>query len=182
MVVYIIVAVFIAGLMVGRTPEYLGKKIEAREMKAAMFAILSFALVLLGWLAIGAANDVGTDTLNNSGPRGFSEIMYAFTSGSANNGSAFAGLGANTTFYNTGIGVCMLVGRFLFIVPLMVIAGSMVQKKRVAPGPGTFPVDGLIFGGLLTGTIVLIGLLTFFPALSLGPIIEQIVMDDGILY
>jgi K+-transporting ATPase ATPase A chain len=182
MVIYIILAVFIAGLMVGRTPEYLGKKIEAREMKAAMAAFLSFALVLLGWLAVGAANDVGTDSLNNAGPHGFSEVMYAFSSGSGNNGSAFAGLNANTTFYNTGIGVCMLVGRFLFIIPVMVIAGSMVEKKRVAPGPGTFPVDGLIFGGLLMGVILLLGLLTFLPALSLGPIVEQLVMDDGILY
>jgi len=182
MVVYIILAVFIAGLMVGRTPEYLGKKIEAREMKAVMAAVLSFALVLLTWLAVGAVNTFGTDTLNNGGPHGFSEIMYAFTSGSANNGSAFAGLGANTTFYNLGIGVCMLVGRFLFIIPVMVIAGTMVQKRRVAPGPGTFPTDGIAFAGLLTGVIVIVGVLTFLPALSLGPIIEQVAMGDGVTY
>ncbi len=182
MAVYIILSVFIAGLMVGRTPEYLGKKVEAREMKAVMAALLSFAFVLLVWTAVGVVNNFGTDTLNNAGPHGFSEILYAFTSGSANNGSAFAGLGANGTFYNLGIGVCMLVGRFLFIVPVMVIAGSMAAKKRVAPGPGTFPVDGLVFGGLLTGVILIVGLLTFFPALALGPIVEQLAMGDGTAY
>ncbi|MEO8540820.1 MAG: potassium-transporting ATPase subunit KdpA [bacterium] len=181
MVIYIILAVFIAGLMVGRTPEYLGKKIEAREMKAVMLGVLAFSLVLLTWVAVGAVNAFGTDTTNNAGPHGFSEILYAFTSGSANNGSAFAGLGANGTFYNMGIGFCILVGRYLFIVPVMVIAGSMVAKKRVAPGPGTFPVDGLIFGSLLFGVIVIVGLLTFFPALSLGPIVEHFNMRDGLL-
>ena len=181
MVIYIILAVFIAGLMVGRTPEYLGKKIEAREMKAVMLGVLAFSLVLLTWLAVGVVNSFGTDTLNNAGPHGFSEALYAFTSGSANNGSAFAGLGANGTFYNMGIGVCMLVGRFLFIVPVMVIAGSMVGKKRVTPGPGTFPTDGFVFGGLLLGVIVIVGLLTFFPALSLGPIVEHLMMRDGIV-
>ncbi len=182
MALYILLAVFVAGLMVGRTPEYLGKKIEAREIKAAMVALLSFSLVLLGFAAIGSVNAFGTDTLNNGGPHGFSEILYAFSSGAGNNGSAFAGLGANTTFYNLGIGICMLVGRFLFIVPVMVIAGTMVQKKRVAPGPGTFPTDGLLFGGLLAGVIVVVGLLTFFPALSLGPIVEHLAMRDGTLF
>jgi len=181
MVIYMILAVFIAGLMVGRTPEYLGKKIEAREMKAVMLSLLAFSLVLLTWTAVGVVNAFGTDTLNNGGPHGFSEVLYAFTSGAANNGSAFAGLGANGTFYNLGIGVCMLVGRFLFIVPVMVIAGAMVAKKRVAPGPGTFPTDGLVFGGLLFGVIVIVGLLTFFPALSLGPIVEHFMMRDGLL-
>ncbi|MGD9932424.1 MAG: potassium-transporting ATPase subunit KdpA [Dehalococcoidia bacterium] len=179
MAVYIILSVFIAGLMVGRTPEYLGKKVEAREMKAVMAALLSFAFVLLVWTAVGAVNNFGTDTLNNAGPHGFSEILYAFTSGSANNGSAFAGLGADGTFYNLGIGVCMLVGRFLFIVPVLVIAGSMAAKRRVQPGPGTFPVDGLVFGCLLAGVILIVGLLTFFPALALGPIVEQLAMGDG---
>lgn len=182
MAVYIILSVFIAGLMVGRTPEYLGKKVEAREMKAVMAALLSFAFVLLVWTAVGVVNNFGTDTLNNAGPHGFSEILYAFTSGAANNGSAFAGLGANGTFYNLGIGVCMLVGRFLFIVPVMVIAGSMAAKKRVEPGPGTFPVDGFVFGGLLTGVILIVGLLTFFPALALGPIVESLAMGDGTTY
>jgi K+-transporting ATPase ATPase A chain len=178
-VLYIMLAVFIAGLMVGRTPEYLGKKIEAREMKAVMAAFLSFSLVMLAWAAVGAVNAFGTDTLNNGGPHGLSEIIYAFDSGSANNGSAFAGLGANGTFYNLGIGVCMLVGRFLFIVPVMVIAGTMVAKKRVAVSAGTFPTDGLIFGGLLFGVIVLVGLLTFFPAFALGPIVEHFQMRDA---
>ncbi|MES4793272.1 MAG: potassium-transporting ATPase subunit KdpA, partial [Chloroflexota bacterium] len=182
MALYIILSVFIAGLMVGRTPEYLGKKVEAREMKAVMVALLSFALMVLVWTAVGAVNNFGTDTLNNSGPHGFSEILYAFTSGTADNGSAFAGLGANTTFYNLGIGICMIVGRFLAIVPVMVIAGSMAAKKRVAPGPGTFPVDGLVFGGLLTGVILIVALLTFFPALALGPIVEQLAMGKGITY
>ncbi|MBK9344375.1 MAG: potassium-transporting ATPase subunit KdpA [Dehalococcoidia bacterium] len=181
MVIYIILAVFIAGLMVGRTPEYLGKKIEAREMKAVMLGVLAFSLVLLTWTAVGAVNSFGTDTTNNLGPHGFSEIFYAFTSGAANNGSAFAGLGVNGTFYNVGIGVCMLVGRFLFIVPVMVIAGSMAAKKRVAPGPGTFPTDGLVFGGLLFGVIVIVGLLTFFPAISLGPVVEHFMLRDGLL-
>jgi len=182
MALYIILAVFIAGLMVGRTPEYLGKKVEAREMKAVMAAFLSFALVLLGWTAVGAVNAFGTDTLNNAGPHGFSEILYAFTSGTGNNGSAFAGLGANGTFYNTGIGVCMLVGRFFYIVPVMVIAGSMAQKTRATPGPGTFPTDGIVFGGLLAGVVLIVGLLTFFPAFALGPVVEHLAMRDGALY
>ncbi len=182
MIVYIILAVFIAGLMVGRTPELFGKKIEAREMKAVMTALLAFAVVMLGFAAVGAANEVGTGTLNNAGPHGLSEILYAFMSGSANNGSAFAGLGANTTFYNTGIGICMLVGRYVFIVAVMVIAGTMVEKRRAAPGPGTFPIDGYVFAGLLTGIIAIVGLLTFFPAFALGPIVEHFSMRDGVLF
>jgi len=182
MALYIVLSVFIAGLMVGRTPEYFGKKIEAREMKAVMVAVLSFAFILLTWTAVGAVNAFGTDTLNNSGPHGFTEILYAFTSGAANNGSAFAGLGANGTFYNLGIGVCMLVSRFLVIVPVMVIAGSMAPKRRVDAGPGTFPVDGMVFGGLLGAVIVIVGLLTFFPALALGPIVEHLAMVDGVTY
>lgn len=181
MALYIIISVFIAGLMVGRTPEYLGKKIEAREMKAAMLALLSFSFVLLAFTAIGAVNDFGTSSLNNGGPHGFTEILYAFTSGAGNNGSAFAGLNANTTFYNMGIGICMLVGRFLFIVPVMVIAGTMVEKKRVVPGPGTFPTDGIVFGVLLAGVILIVGLLTFFPAFALGPIVDHLQMRAGVL-
>jgi len=181
MALYIILAVFIAGLMVGRTPEYLGKKIESREMKAVMVSLLSFAVAVLGFSAIASANSFGTNQLGNSGAHGLSEILYAFASASANNGSAFAGINTNSTFYNLTMGVAMLVGRFLFIVPVMVIAGAMVGKKRVAPGPGTFPTNGLIFGALLAGTVLIVGLLTFFPAFSLGPVVEQFMMRDGIL-
>jgi len=182
MFIYIILAVFIAGLMVGRTPEYLGKKVEPREMKAVMMAVLIFPVLILGWVAIGAVNSFGTDNLNNLGPHGFSEMLYAFTSGAANNGSAFAGLNANSTFYNLGIGLNILFGRFVIIVAVMVIAGTMVQKKRVAPGPGTFPTDGLTFGCLLGGTIGIVGLLTFFPVLALGPIVEQILLNDSLTF
>jgi K+-transporting ATPase ATPase A chain len=181
MVLYIILAVFIAGLMVGRTPEYLGKKVGATEVKAVMVAFLSFALAILAFSAVASVDRFGTDNLANGGAHGLSEILYAFTSGAANNGSAFAGINANSTFYNLGIGICMLVGRFLFIVPVLVIAGTMAAKKRVTPGPGTFPTDGLIFGGLLTGVILLVGLLTFFPAFSLGPIADQLLVHHGIL-
>jgi len=181
-VLYVLLTVFIAGLMVGRTPEYLGKKVEAREMKAVMAALLIFPVLILGWTAIAVVNDFGTATLNNGGPHGFSEALYAFTSGAANNGSAFAGLGANGTFYNLGIGLNMLLGRFVFIVAVMVIAGSMVKKQRVAPSLGTFPVDGGTFGGLFTGVIVVVGLLTFFPALALGPIVEHLMRGDATLF
>lgn len=182
MFVYIILAVFIAGLMVGRTPEYLGKKIEPREMKAVMAAILVFPVLILLWLAFAAVNSYGTDNLNNLGPHGFSEMLYAFTSGAANNGSAFAGLNANSTFYNLGIGINILLGRFVIIVAVLVIAGVMAAKKRVAPGPGTFPTDGLTFGVLLTATVGIVGLLTFFPVLALGPIVEQLLLNDGVAF
>ncbi|MBX7111107.1 MAG: potassium-transporting ATPase subunit KdpA [Dehalococcoidia bacterium] len=180
-VLYILLTVFIAGLMVGRTPEYLGKKVEAREMKSAMVALLIFPLLILGWSAIGVAQSFGTDALNNAGPHGLSEILYAFSSGAANNGSAFAGLGANTTFYNLGIGINILVGRFIFIVAVMVIAGTMVEKRRVPASLGTFPVDGVTFGGLFAGVILIVGLLTFFPAFALGPIVEHL-MRSGTLF
>jgi K+-transporting ATPase ATPase A chain len=182
MVVFIILAVFIAGLMVGRTPEYLGKKIEPGEMKAVMAAVLILPLLILGWLGVAAVNDFGTDNVNNLGPHGLSEMLYGFTSGAGNNGSAFAGLNANSTFYNLGIGINMLFGRFVFIVVVLVIAGTMVSKKRVEPGPGTFPTDGFTFGGLLAGTIGIVGLLTFFPVLALGPIVEQLLLRDGISF
>lgn len=181
MALYIILAVFIAGLMVGRTPEYLGKKIESREMKAVMVALLSFAVAVLGFSAIASVNNFGTGQLGNGGAHGLSEILYAFTSASANNGSALAGIDTNSTFYSVTMGTAMLIGRFLFIVPVMVIAGAMAAKKRVAPGPGTFPTNGLIFGGLLAGTVLIVGLLTFFPAFSLGPVVEHFMMRDGIL-
>jgi len=181
-VLYVLLTVFIAGLMVGRTPEYLGKKVEAREMKAVMAALLTFPLLILGWSAVAAVNPFGTDTLNNAGPHGLSEILYAFSSGAGNNGSAFAGLGANTTFYNLGIGINMLFGRFVFIVAAMVVAGTMVQKQRVPPSLGTFPVDGFTFGWLFTAVIAIVGLLTFFPALALGPVVEQLMRGDGVLF
>ncbi|MGE0227024.1 MAG: potassium-transporting ATPase subunit KdpA [Dehalococcoidia bacterium] len=179
-VLYVLLTVFIAGLMVGRTPEYLGKKVEAREMKAVMVALLIFPLLILGWAAVGAVQSFGTDTLNNAGPHGLSEILYAFTSGAANNGSAFAGLGANTTFYNLGIGINMLVGRFIFIVAVMVIAGTLVEKRRVPASLGTFPVDGITFGGLFAGVILIVGLLTFFPAFALGPVVEHLMRSGNV--
>jgi potassium-transporting ATPase potassium-binding subunit len=178
---YVLLTVFIAGLMVGRTPEYLGKKVEAREMKAVMAALLIFPLLILGWAAVASVQSFGTDTLNNAGPHGLTEILYAFTSGAANNGSAFAGLGANTTFYNLGVGLCMLIGRFIFIVAVLVIAGSMVEKRRVPASLGTFPVNGATFGGLFAAVIGIVGLLTFFPAFALGPIVEHL-MRDGRLF
>ena len=179
MLVMVLLSVFIAGLMVGRTPEYLGKKVEAREIKAAMLYVLIFPLIILGFSAWAAVAGYGTSSLNNAGPHGLSEILYAFTSGAGNNGSAFAGLNANTPFYNTTLGLTMLAGRFLMIVPVMAIAGSMLGKKTVAPGPGTFPTNGALFSALVVGVILIVGALTFFPALSLGPIAEHFVAARG---
>ena len=147
-----------------------------------MLALLILPLSILGFTALAAMLPAALSSLGNAGPRGLTEILYAYSSATGNNGSAFAGLGANTTFYNLGIGICMLVGRFLFIVPVLVIAGTMAEKKRVPAGPGTFPVDGVVFGGLLTSVIVIVGLLTFFPALSLGPIAEHFAMRDGVTF
>ena len=180
-VLYVLLTVFIAGLMVGRTPEYLGKKVEAREMKAVMAAFLLFPLVTLGWTAIAAVTDLGTSSLNNAGPHGFTEMLYGFTSGAGNNGSAFAGLNANVTFYDLGIGLNMLVGRYIYIIAALVIAGTMVRKRRVPASLGTFPVDGGTFGGLFAGVLIVVGLLTFFPALALGPIVEHL-MRSGSLF
>jgi potassium-transporting ATPase potassium-binding subunit len=177
-----VLAVFIAGLMVGRTPEFLGKKIEAREMKLAMLYVLIFPLVILGLSAVAAVIPQGTSSLNNAGPHGLSEILYAFTSGVANNGSAFAGLNANTPFWNLGLGLSMLAGRFLMIIPVLALAGSLVGKKVVPPGPGTFPTEGVLFTGLLVSVIVIVGALTFFPALSLGPIVEHFLGEAGKVY
>ncbi|NOJ97199.1 potassium-transporting ATPase subunit A, partial [Corallococcus coralloides] len=174
-----VLAVFIAGLMVGRTPEFLGKKIEAREMTLAMLYVLVFPLAILGLSAVGAVLPQGTSSLNNAGPHGLSEILYAFTSGVANNGSAFAGLNANTPFWNLSLGVSMLAGRFLMMVPVLALAGSLVGKKAVAPGPGTFPTNGVLFTGLLVSVVVVVGALTFFPALSLGPIVEHFLGAAG---
>ncbi|MBU6443141.1 MAG: potassium-transporting ATPase subunit KdpA [Alphaproteobacteria bacterium] len=179
MLLFAIVAVFIAGLMVGRTPEYLGKKIEGREVKMAMLAILILPLSILGFTALAVVLPQGLSSLANAGPHGFSEILYAYTSGTGNNGSAFAGLNANTPFYNATIGFAMLIGRFLFIVPMMAVAGSLAGKKIVPASSGTFPTTGPLWVGLLLGVILIVGGLTFFPALSLGPIAEHLAMLAG---
>jgi K+-transporting ATPase ATPase A chain len=179
MLVMVLLSVFIAGLMVGRTPELLGKKIEGREMKLAMLYVLIFPLVILGFAAWGAVNPEALKSLNNNGPHGLSEILYAFTSGTGNNGSAFAGLNANTPWWNVTLGLAMLMGRFLMIVPALAIAGALVGKKTVAPGPGTFPTNGPLFSFLLVSVVIIVGALTFFPALSLGPIVEHFVGLQG---
>jgi K+-transporting ATPase ATPase A chain len=180
--VMVLLAVFIAGLMVGRTPEYLGKKIEAREMKAVMLYVLIFPLIILGFAGWASVAGYGTSSLNNAGPHGLTEILYAFTSGTGNNGSAFAGLNANTPFWNTTLGIAMLAGRFLMIIPVLAIAGSMLEKRTVAPGPGTFPTNGALFAVLLTSVVVIVGALTFFPALSLGPVAEHFVALTGKMF
>jgi K+-transporting ATPase ATPase A chain len=176
---YIVVAVFVAGLMVGRTPEYLGKKIEAKEVKMAMLAILCLPLAMLIFTAIAVVLPTGVASTGNAGPHGFSEVLYAYTSGAANNGSAFGGLSGNTPWYNITIGIGMLMGRFLVIIPALAIAGSLVAKKTVPASAGTFPTDGPLFVGLLVGVILIVGGLTFFPALAVGPIIEHLAMIHG---
>jgi len=182
MLVFALLAVFIAGLMVGRTPEYLGKKIESREVKFAMFYILIFPFIILGFSAWSAVASYATPSLNNAGPHGLSEILYAYTSGAGNNGSAFAGLNANTPWWNVSLGLTMLAGRFLMIVPALAIAGSLVGKKVVPPSLGTFPTDGALYVALLVGVVLIVGALTFFPALSLGPIVEHFLAQNGKLY
>jgi K+-transporting ATPase ATPase A chain len=182
MLLFAIIAVFVAGLMVGRTPEYLGKKIEAKEVKMAMLAVLILPLSILGFTAIATVVDAGLAGPANQGPHGFSEILYAYTSGTANNGSAFAGISANTMFYNTTIGLAMFIGRFLMIVPMMAIAGSLAAKKIVPASAGTFPTDGGVFVGLVVGVILIVGGLTYFPALALGPVVEQVSMNAGTLF
>jgi K+-transporting ATPase ATPase A chain len=178
--VMVVLSVFIAGLMVGRTPEYLGKKIEAYDVKMAMLYVLIFPLFILVFTAISAMSDsFGLTSLNNSGPHGLSEILYAFTSGTGNNGSAFAGLNANTLWYNTTIGLAMLFGRFFMIIPMLAIAGSLGRKKIVPPSLGTFPVTTPLFATLLVSVILIVGALTFFPVLSLGPIVEHLLMYAG---
>jgi K+-transporting ATPase ATPase A chain len=179
MLVFVLLSVFIAGLMVGRTPEYLGKKIEQREVKLATLYILIFPFVILIFTAWSVVASYGLSSLNNSGPHGLSEILYAYTSGAGNNGSAFAGLNANTPWYNTSLGLTMLMGRFLMIVPALAIAGSLVNKKIVPPSAGTFPTNGALFVVLLVGVIVIVGALTFFPALALGPIVEHFIAQHG---
>jgi potassium-transporting ATPase potassium-binding subunit len=177
-----VIAVFVAGLMVGRTPEYLGKKIEAREMKLAMLAVLIYPLVVLGFSAASVLLKTALDSLNNGGPHGLSEILYAFASANANNGSAFAGLTGDTLWFNTTLGVAMLLGRFAFVVPVLALAGSLAAKKKVPASAGTFPTDGPLFVGLLIGVVVILYLLQYFPALSLGPVVEHFLMLDGKLF
>ncbi len=182
MLIYVLLSVFIAGLMVGRTPEYLGKKIESREVKLSMLYVLIFPLIILYFSAWSAVAPYGVSSLNNAGPHGLSEILYAYTSAAGNNGSAFAGLNANTLWYNVTLGLSMLMGRFLMMVPVMAIAGSLVAKKVVPPSLGTFPTDGTIFVVLLVGVVIIVGALTFFPALALGPIVEHFVALAGKVY
>ena len=179
MLIYIVLAVFIAGLMVGRTPEYLGKKIEAYDVKMAMLVVLIFPLVILAFAAISSVNGFGASSISNPGPHGLSQILYAFVSGAGNNGSAFAGLTVNTLWYDTTMAVAMLAGRFLMIIPMLAIAGNLAGKKYVPPSLGTFPVTTPLFTVLLIGVILIVGALTFFPALSLGPILEHLLMVAG---
>ncbi len=180
--VMVLLSVFIAGLMVGRTPEYLGKKIEAREVKLAMLYVLIFPLVILYYSGWSLVAPYGVSSLNNGGPHGLTEILYAYTSGAANNGSAFAGLNANTLWFNVTVGLAMLMGRFLMIVPALAIGGSLVGKKVVPESLGTFPTNGALFVVLLVGVIIVVGALTFFPALSLGPIVEHFLAQAGKVY
>jgi K+-transporting ATPase ATPase A chain len=205
MLIYAVLAVFIAGLMVGRTPEYLGKKIEKFEVQMSMLALLVCAASILGFTALASnlhlakdspantwagsaygASDTRygptTGNLNNTGPHGFSEILYAYTSGTANNGSAFAGITVNTPFYNLTIGLAMLIGRFFMIVPLLAMAGNLARKKYIPPSSGTFPTDNGTFSALLVGVVLLIGALTFIPALALGPIVEHFQMHSGVTH
>ncbi|MGA9009485.1 MAG: potassium-transporting ATPase subunit KdpA [Xanthobacteraceae bacterium] len=182
MLLFVIISMFIAGLMVGRTPEYVGKKIEAKEVKMAMLAVLVLPLMYLGWTAVAMEVPSAVAAMNNPGPHGFTEVLYAYVSQDGNNGSAFAGLSANTLFYNVTGAIAMGVGRFWMIIPTMAIAGSLAAKKTVPASAGTFPTTGGLFVGLVVGVIVIVGGLTFFPALALGPIVEQLAMNAGTLF
>jgi K+-transporting ATPase ATPase A chain len=182
MLLFVVLAIFVAGLMVGRTPEYVGKKIEAREVKMAMLAILVLPLMYLGWTAVAVVLPSGVAAMANAGPHGFTEVLYAFTSATGNNGSAFAGLSANSFFYNLTLASSMFVGRFFMIVPAMALAGSLAGKKSIPPSAGTLPTTGGLFIGLVVGVILIIGGLTFFPALALGPIVEQIAANANTLF
>jgi K+-transporting ATPase ATPase A chain len=182
MLLYVIIAIFVAGLMVGRTPEYVGKKIEAKEVKMAMLAILVLPLMYLGWTAVATVIPSAVAATNNAGPHGFTEILYLYVSSTGNNGSAFAGISANTPFYNLSGAVAMFVGRFWMVIPAMAIAGSLAGKKTVPASAGTFPTTGGLFIGLVTGVVVIVGGLTFFPALALGPIVEQLAMRANTLF
>ncbi len=182
MLLFALLTVFIAGLMVGRTPEYLGKKIEAREVKMAVLAILCLPLMMLVLTAIAVILPAGTGSILNAGPHGFSEVLYAFTSAAANNGSAFAGLSGNTPFYNITLALGMFVGRFFVIIPMLAIAGALAAKTTLHASQGTFPTDGPLFVGLLTGVVLIVGGLTFFPALALGPVVEHLSMQAGLTF
>jgi K+-transporting ATPase ATPase A chain len=182
MLVFVLLSVFIAGLMVGRTPEWLGKKIQAREVKLAGLAVLVMPATVLVLTGLGAVLSVGTSSRLNLGPHGLSEILYAFTSQANNNGSAFAGLSGDTPFYNLTGAVAMFAGRFLIILPVLAIAGSLAAKERVPAGPGTFPTDTPLFVGLLIGVVLIVGALTFFPVLALGPLVEQLLQSTGQLF
>ncbi|MBS0237186.1 MAG: potassium-transporting ATPase subunit KdpA [Proteobacteria bacterium] len=182
MLIFIVIAIFVAGLMVGRTPEYVGKKIEAKEVKMAMLAILVLPLMYLGFTAVASVLPSAVASIANPGPHGFSEMLYLFTSSTANNGSAFGGITGNTPFYNVTGAIAMFVGRFFMIIPALAIAGSMAEKKIVPPSVGTFPTTGTLFVGLVVGVIVIVGGLTFFPALALGPIVEHISMTRNMLF
>jgi K+-transporting ATPase ATPase A chain len=182
MLLFVVLAIFVAGLMVGRTPEYVGKKIEAREVKMAMLAILVLPLMYLGWTAVAVVLPSAVASMANAGPHGFTEVLYAFTSATGNNGSAFGGLSANTMFYNLTLASSMFVGRFFMIIPAMAMAGSLAAKKTVPPSAGTLPTSGPLFVGLVTGVILIIGGLTFFPALALGPLVEHLAMNANTLF
>jgi potassium-transporting ATPase potassium-binding subunit len=179
MLIDVILAVFIAGLMVGRTPEYLGKKIESYDVEMAMLFVLIFPLIILGFAAVSVVSQFATSSITNPGPHGLTEILYAFVSGAGNNGSAFAGLTVNTLWYDTAIGLTMLAGRFLMIIPMLAVAGNLARKKYVPPSLGTFPVTTPLFTVLLIGVILIVGALTFFPALSLGPVLEHLLLATG---
>jgi K+-transporting ATPase ATPase A chain len=182
MLIFVVISIFVAGLMVGRTPEYVGKKIEAREVKMAMLAILVLPLMYLGWTAVAVVFPPAVASMANAGPHGFTEVLYAFTSATGNNGSAFAGLTGNTLFYNLTLASAMFVGRFFMIVPAMALAGSLAGKKSIPPSAGTLPTTGGLFVGLVVGVILIIGGLTFFPALALGPIVEHLAMNANTLF
>jgi K+-transporting ATPase ATPase A chain len=182
MLIFVVISIFVAGLMVGRTPEYVGKKIEAREVKMAMLAILVLPLMYLGWTAVAVVFPPAVASMANAGPHGFTEVLYAYTSATGNNGSAFAGLTGNTFFYNLTLASAMFVGRFFMIVPAMALAGSLAGKKSIPPSAGTLPTTGGLFVGLVVGVILIIGGLTFFPALALGPIVEHLAMNANTLF
>jgi K+-transporting ATPase ATPase A chain len=182
MLIFVVISIFVAGLMVGRTPEYVGKKIEAREVKMAMLAILVLPLMYLGWTAVAVVLPSAVASMANAGPHGFTEVLYAYTSATGNNGSAFAGLSGNTFFYNLTLASAMFVGRFFMIVPAMALAGSLAGKKSIPPSAGTLPTTGGLFVGLVVGVILIIGGLTFFPALALGPIVEHLAMNANTLF